>query len=227
MKKFFFSLLAICVCHTSQSKTFIDPSEPPKKPTYSNLRFSNIQDYWFVSLSSGAAIYFGDHDKQLEIEERFSPKFEIFAAKRFNDSFGLRLNIEGIEYKGLTQNRSLSTGKIFDPKQRLLHQRLKYVSTNADLLINVSNDLRGYNYKRTYNFIPFASIGLIVGLDHAKATRLSPGMGILQTFRLNDHLDIHLDLRGNIHGDGFDGEYGGRDFDVTLAALLGINLKLW
>ncbi|GEM_PF-375335 len=227
MKKYLVSLLLICICLPLHSKETNDPSDPPSKSTHSNIRFSNTQDFWFVGASTGIGIYLGDHDKQLAYEDRICPKFEIFAAKWFNNSFGARLNIGGMEYKGLTQTKSLSTGKIFDPGQRLLHQTLKYISVNADLLINISNDLLGYQYDRTYSFIPYATVGGIVGLNHSNEIRLSPGFGLLQTFRINDLIDINLDLRGNIHGDGFDGEYGGRDFDGSFAATMGISFKIW
>lgn len=200
---------------------------PPRVLQKSNLiQRGYIEDHWFYGIHVGPVIYFGDHDRQLSLGKRFTPKFEVFGGKWFNNSFGGRLSVGGVEFKGVTQDSKLSNGLVYDPSQSLKHQTFNYLNINVDFLVNWSNDLVGDNPNRVYSLVPYASVGLIMGLNHQKAVRITPGLGFLHVFRVNNTVDLQFDIRGTLHGDGFDGEDGGRNLDGTLSTLVGISFRI-
>ncbi|MDF2514773.1 MAG: hypothetical protein K0R59_69 [Sphingobacterium sp.] len=178
---------------------------------------------WFGSVGIGGQIYFGDHDKQLATGKRITPSFDLSAGKWLNSSFGLRAGISGYKMKGLTQNGSHSTGEVYDASVSLEKQTFNYLYVHADVLFNWTNDIYGDNdSERTYHLIPYAGIGMARALDKPTATHLSPNIGVLQTFRLSKALDFTFDVRGNLLGDGFDGEKGGRKFEGILVSQIGL-----
>ncbi|OOG19729.1 hypothetical protein BWD42_07445 [Sphingobacterium sp. CZ-UAM] len=179
---------------------------------------------WFAGAGIGAQVYFGDHDKQLSLGKRLAPSFDISGGKWLNSSFGVRAGLSGFKMKGLTQNRSHSTGEVFDASRSLEKQSFNFLYAHADLLFNWTNDIYGgYDADRVYHIIPYAGIGWATGLDKPSANNLSPNIGVLQSWKLSANLDFTLDVRGNLLGDGFDGEKGGRNFEGVLATQVGLN----
>lgn len=227
MKKLVALIITLTSLHLGYAETEPKEGEPLLRKPSRAYQFGGIQDNWFVGVNAGGAIYFGDHDKQMDLGKRISPKFEVYAGKWFDDRFGARLGLGGFQYKGATQDPNLGTGKVWDASQNLQYQKFNYLNVNADFMFNWLNDVNGYSEQRLYSLIPYAGVGLMIGIDHTKKMRVSPSLGILQTFRLSESLDLNIDVRGNIHGDGFDGEFGGRNAEGSLAALVGLNFKIW
>ncbi|WP_099372200.1 hypothetical protein [Sphingobacterium sp. 1.A.5] len=183
-------------------------------------------NHWFVGASVGGQVYFGDHDKQLSFGKRITPQFEIYAGKWLNERFGLRLGLNGINYKGLTQTSMYGTGEIFHAGQNLEYQKFNFINVHADFMFNWTNDALGYDPARLYNLIPYVGIGFGAVLSDPGSLKFSPNLGILQTFRLSDALDLTLDIRGNLYGDEFDGEVGGRNFEGAASTSVGVKYTL-
>lgn len=177
---------------------------------------------WFASVGAGAQVYYGDHNKQLSYGKRITPSFEVAAGNWFTGSFGVRVGLSGFKVKGLTQNGSHSTGEVFDASRSLEHQTFNSLYAHSDLLFNWTNDAYGYRKNRVYHLIPYAGVGVAIGLDKPTATYISPNVGVLQTFRINDKLAFNIDVRGNLLGDGFDGEKGGRKFEGMAVTQVGL-----
>ncbi|OYD44197.1 hypothetical protein CHU00_18255 [Sphingobacterium cellulitidis] len=202
--------------------------DPWKTNFMANKAFQESYDlnHWFVGANVGAQIYFGDHDKQLSVGKRITPQFEVYAGKWLDEKFGVRLGVNGINYKGLTQTQMYSTGKVFHAGQGLEYQDFKYINVHADFMFNWTNDALGYDPQRLYNLIPYVGIGFGAVLSDPGSVKFSPNLGLLQSFRLTNALDLTLDIRGNLYGDEFDGEAGGRNFEGAVSTSVGVKYTL-
>jgi outer membrane protein OmpA-like peptidoglycan-associated protein len=192
-----------------------------KFPVVTNMFWDN----WFVGVGAGAQILFSDHDKQMDFGDRLSPAFNIYAGKSFSPGLAVRLAFDGFKYNGLTQNKSYSTGEVFDASRRLEKQEIKYIHLRADVLFNLSNLLQGYKATRVYNLSPYAGLGWMSASEQPKANEVSATVGLLNAFRLTQALDLTLDVRGSMVEDRFDGETGNRRGEGVLSTSLGLAYK--
>ncbi|MDY3913754.1 MAG: OmpA family protein [Phocaeicola sp.] len=64
-------------------------------------KYVEARKNWFVGAGIGGHIHFSDHDKQMKLGDRITPKFEFFVGKWFNPYLGFRLGISGGTLKGL------------------------------------------------------------------------------------------------------------------------------
>lgn len=75
----------------------------------------------------------------------------------------------------------------------------KYWELNEQVLLNVSNMVLGYNEKRLWNAIPFFG----AGVNHRSDSHgLQASAGLLNTFRLTDRLQAHLEAAVNFWESG-------------------------
>lgn len=181
---------------------------------------------WFFGLGLGAQAYFGDHNKQLGFGSRLSLNFDVSGGKWINDNWGVRVGLNGMKAKGLTQNGSYSSYDVVDDSQDLLAQSFNYFSVRADAMLHASNLVFGVDESRVYNMVPYVGLGFASIVDKPKRTGFSPNLGLLQTFRITDRLDLTWDIRGQLLGDGFDGEKGGRSMDGILTSQIGVKISL-
>ncbi|WP_293887045.1 MULTISPECIES: OmpA family protein [unclassified Sphingobacterium] len=186
-------------------------------------------DNWFINAGAGAQIYFGDHDKQMKFSERLTPSFEFNLGKWFSPGVGVRAGLTGFKVKGLTQNGSHSTGVQYAGKPWdgywLYNQEFNYFHIHGDVLFNLSNIFSGYKKDRFYNISPYVGLGWMVTNDAPKQKEVSANIGIYNSFRLSDALDLTFDVRGAMVNDRFDGETGHRSQDGNLSAALGLTYK--
>lgn len=201
---------------TPATKTQADPADNPFVPE------------WFIGVGGGIGVYYGDHNKQMKFGDRIAPNFDLYAGRWLNNSFGVRVGASGITAKGLTQNGAHSTGERYDQEipwegYWLEKQKFDYLYIHADLLFHWTNDIYLTDVGRFWDIMPYAGVGVMTTLGgDPKATRFSPNVGLLQSFTLSPAVALTLDLRGNIVGDGFDGEKGGNKLEGVGAAYLGL-----
>lgn len=179
-------------------------------------------DNWFIGAGAGAQIFFSDHDKQLKFGDRLTPGFEFYLGKSFSPGIAVRLAANGYKLKGLTQNGAHSTGEVFDASKRLSKQEFKYYNLHGDVLFNLTNIISGYREDRVYSLSPYIGLGWMHTWDKPVESGISANIGILNSFRISDGLDITVDFRGSLVDDKFDGEVGGRKWDGLLTGALGL-----
>ncbi|MCA5003527.1 hypothetical protein [Sphingobacterium bovistauri] len=222
MKYKFTPILAITLAFNS----FALANEPiEKKPP---VKGSQSLKNWFFSANVGAQVFIGDHDKQESVGKRISPNFGISAGKWIEETnFGVRVNIDGGQIKGLTQTAGLAIdpqkGHVIGAPHFLYKQKFNFIHAHADVLFHWSNDAYGVDLNRLYNLIPYAGFGVISALDYQKKAKPTMNVGVIQTLRLNDNWDLNLDVKGNVVGDAFDGEIGGNNFEGRTAVSIGVN----
>lgn len=183
---------------------------------------ASFEPRWFVSIASGPQIGFGDHNKQVPFGERISPALDIAVGRWFTPLWGARLMYSGLSVEGATQNGSHSTGEVHDASQWLDKQKINFFNIHADAMFNATNWLLGYNPSRVWDCSPYVGIGVIAVTEKPSFTGVSGNAGLFNAFHVTSALDINLDLRGVITGDGFDSEEGGRSGEGILSLNVGL-----
>jgi len=223
MKKitFLFALIFVATTLSAQVKDGYS-SEAGRKTTFIKNGF---WDNWFIGAGAGANIYFGDDDVNADIQDRITvaPSFQI--GTWFSPYLGARLKTTGIT--------NLHT---FNNDANVM-TRNKYISTEVNIMWDVTNYLLNYNANRVYSFIPYAGAGWTYGWDYKN---LAEGMsdpnhvhsatvdvGIINRFRFSNRLSLDIEFSGKLLKDRFDARtHSNTDYDVlgTASASLVYNL---
>lgn len=196
---------------------------------------NHFWDNWFVSAGFGGQVLFGNHDKQVKFLDRIAPALDIAVGKWFTPGIGVRLMYSGLSVKGATQKEghgefpTHSTGVDVPGKGGdgywLMKQKFDFYNLHLDALFNMSNILCGYNEKRVYNCTPYVGLGWARVWESPQSMEVSANVGILNSFRLNDALNLNLDIRGAYVSDRFDGELGGRWGEGIWSATVGLTYR--
>ena len=196
---------------------------------------NHFWDNWFVSGGFGGQVLFGNHDKQVKFFDRIAPALDIAVGKWFTPGIGVRLMYSGLSVKGATQKEghgefpTHSTGVDVPGKGGdgywLMKQKFNFYNLHLDALFNMSNILCGYNEKRVYNCTPYIGLGWARVWESPQSMEVSANVGILNSFRLNDALNLNLDIRGAYVSDRFDGELGGRWGEGVWSATVGLTYR--
>lgn len=176
----------------------------------SNIETKNFWNNCFVSVGAGPQVYFGDHDRQRKFGERISPALDIAVGKWFTPIIGVRLMYSGLSAKGATQNGTYQSGGPISGKPWhgywLNEQKFKYFDFHVDAMFNTTNLIWGENENRIYDLSPYVGIGVARVTDKPKNVSVIGHLGLMNSFRLNEDIDVNLDLRSAFINDGFDGE---------------------
>lgn len=195
----------------------------------SNIETKNFWNNCFVSVGAGPQVYFGDHDRQRKFGERISPALDIAVGKWFTPVIGVRLMYSGLSAKGATQNGAYQSGGPISGKPWhgywLSEQKFKYFDFHVDAMFNVTNLFWRENDDCIYDLSPYAGIGVARVTDKPKNVNVIGHLGLMNSFRINEDIDVNLDLRSAFINDGFDGETGGRGSDFMLTLSLGLTYK--
>jgi outer membrane protein OmpA-like peptidoglycan-associated protein len=95
-----------------------------------------------------------------------------------------------------------------------------------DGMLNVSNWWGGYKEARVYECVPFAGFGIIHAMQSNGTTDFMVSAGLVNKFRVSNHVDLNLELRGNLVPEDFDGESGGKWIEGLLVASVGVTYKI-
>ena len=202
-------------------------------------------DNWSVGIGGGVNMYLGEHDRQMKTGDRLSPNLDVYVSKWFTPVVGMRFGYTGLNFRGATNLVSglpNSTGERYDlngsDHQPLYWQKFNFFNLHADFMLNLVNLIGGYK-ERVFNTSLYAGVGLARAYSHKSVVenpvannRLSGNLGLFNTFRLCDALDLNIDLRGTLLPESFDGEVGKRpeggdiyESDGFLTASLGLAYK--
>lgn len=243
MKRLFISILCATALTGVAAQTPADTTQVVYDTTeevmYDNDKYkvetNHFWDNWFVSGGFGGQVLFGNHDKQVKFFDRIAPALDIAVGKWFTPGIGVRLMYSGLSVKGATQKEghgefpTHSTGVDVPGKGGdgywLMKQKFDFYNLHLDALFNMSNILCGYNEKRVYNCTPYIGLGWARVWESPQSMEVSANVGILNSFRLNDALNLNLDIRGAYVSDRFDGELGGRWGEGVWSATVGLTYR--
>lgn len=243
MKRLFISVLCATALTGVAAQTPADTTQVvydiTEEVMYDNDKYkvetNHFWDNWFVSGGFGGQVLFGNHDKQVKFLDRVAPALDIAVGKWFTPGIGVRLMYSGLSVKGATQKEghgefpTHSTGVDVPGKGGdgywLMKQKFNFYNLHLDALFNMSNILCGYNEKRVYNCTPYIGLGWARVWESPQSMEVSANVGILNSFRLNDALNLNLDIRGAYVSDRFDGELGGRWGEGVWSATVGLTYR--
>ena len=157
----------------------------------------------------------------------------LAVGKWFTPVVGFRAMYSGLQVKGATKwentgySNSYGTGEaIADPAHGLQGQKFYMGNVHVDALFNLNNLFAGYNPKRVWHCSVYAGMGWAWVYDKkADAGEFAANIGVLNTFRLCDALDLNVDVRGMLAKDGFDDEIGGCQGEGNLSLTVGLTYK--
>lgn len=244
MKRLFISALCAAAftgaaAQEQHSDTIQSVYDTTEEVMYDNDKYkvetNHFWDNWFVSAGFGGQVLFGNHDKQVKFFDRIAPALDIAVGKWFTPGIGVRLMYSGLSVKGATQKEghgefpTHSTGVDVPGKGGdgywLMKQKFDFYNLHLDALFNMSNILCGYNEKRVYNCTPYIGLGWARVWESPQSMEVSANVGVLNSFRLNDALNLNLDIRGAYMSDRFDGELGGRWGEGVWSATVGLTYR--
>ena len=238
----FFGAASMAIAQDVAGTEVVESEEITNSRLYEVGRFA---DNWSLGIGGGVNMYLGEHDRQMNFGDRLSPALDVYATKWFTPVVGMRIGYTGLNFKGATNLLSgfpNSTGERYEPyesnHQPLYWQKFNFFNFHADFMLNLVNLIGGYK-ERVFNTSLYAGVGLARAYSHKSVVenpvannRLSGNLGLFNTFRLCDALDLNIDLRGTLLPESFDGEVGKRpdggdiyESDGFLTASIGLAYK--
>lgn len=163
-------------------------------------------DNWFMSVGAGVQGYFGEfHTKG---DTYITPAFDLSVGKWVTPVWGARMQVAGLTAKSATinGNNPFVDGRYDNTYYNL---KMKYMHYHVDALFNLSAAFWGYKPDRVYELIPFVGFGGISTYSGPSSHELAFDAGILNKFRISEHFDINLELRGALFNQRFDAQWGG------------------
>ncbi len=221
MKKIIITSLFILVSVFSFAQ---EAEKQELKPNESYL-VGSLKDNWFFSVGVGAQTYLGENYSTGSFFGHISPAFDIAVGKWFTPVMGTRLQLTGFNARGYNSLQSpYVSGNPND--DGTYEMGFGYFNLHADFLFNISAQLGKYNEKRCYELIPFAGFGWAAVLDDGIAdNEFAFSAGLINQFRVNEKLDINLELKGMLVNQRFDGTVGGFPLEGTIGLTAGISYK--
>lgn len=210
--------------------------------------FNRFQDNWFIEALGGAGVMMSKWDKNLDFKDRIGWKGNLFLGKWFSPVMGVRFGGEFNQMKGATmQDVWAGMGLRRDQagKNGTIKQQFNNIGVALDVMLNITNWWCGYHPGRVYNAIPYVGFGHHWAVyrenenskgdwsyagekkqDGVKryARNYSGRAGLLNTFRLGEHVNLLLDLRFELMQEHVDGA-GQRTWIEYPSALLGLSYK--
>jgi hypothetical protein len=210
--------------------------------------FNRFQDNWFIEALGGAGVMMSKWDGNQDFKDRIGWKGNLFIGKWFSPIIGVRVGGEFNQMKGTTDPSvwwGMGLRKDQPVKGGLVAQQFNNIGVAGDVMINVTNWWCGYHPGRFYNAIPYVGFGHHWAVyrenENSKgdwsyegikkqngvkrhARNYSGRAGLLNTFRLGEHVNLLLDLRFELMQEHVDGA-GQRTWIEYPSALLGLSYK--
>ena len=200
--------------------------------------FNRMQDNWFIEAEGGAGVMMSKFDRHSDFVDRIGLKANLNIGKWFSPLLGLRIGGEFNQMKGATvMNAPIGYRPWEKANDGFLAQKFNNIGGFGDVLFNVTNWALGYKPGRFYNAIVYAGMGVHWVFDHTHkgdnpwkyaggngpSRNFSARAGLLNTFRLSNHVNLLLDLRFEEiqeHIDGYN-----KTWTEYPSALLGLSYK--
>lgn len=181
-------------------------------------------DNWFVGVGVGANMYQGEYDWKGDFFPRVSFALDVNLGKWVTPVLGLRAQYSGIQSKGwTTANNVFARAKDGEYNK----QKFGYHFVHADAMVNISNLFSGYKETRRWDFIPYIGFGVARAHKTGYTNHKPAGViGLINEIYISNRVDITLEGKQMIVGQGFDGETGGSKLEGMTSATVGVSVKL-
>lgn len=183
-------------------------------------------DNWFISFGGGVNVLYGEEDSHASISYRMAPAIDLSIGKWISPTIGFRAQYAGLSAKGVTLNNALSRyiEGASSEYSGYYDEKFNFVNLHGDFLWNISNSFGGYNAERIWDFVPF------IGAGYAKSSKdgVNPvfkevgfNIGVLNTLRLSNALDLNIELRVFLVNGRFDGYKVGQGIEEIPSVTVG------
>lgn len=190
-------------------------------PYETNRFFDNI----FIGAAGGVNIYEGENDSYGSFGKRLSTALDIYVGKWVTPSVGLRLGYSGVNAAGWTAGKTLYAKELVDGN--IYREKFGVTYLHADVMYNISNAISGYKETRRWNFIPFVGFGYARSSGNGSHNNeLGVSIGLYNTVRLCDLLDLTLEARQLFVNERFDGVACGSRGEGMTSLTVGVSFKL-
>lgn len=132
---------------------------------------------------------------------------DLTVGKWFSPDFGFRIGWQGTNIAQFGKRPLPNVHSYFEENKNSYKEKSVYNYLHADLLWNASQTLEGFRQDRFWNFIPYIQGGLIsvsgdAGNKGTIKRTYGAGVGLINTFRINDRINLFFDIRGTLAGSG-------------------------
>ncbi len=190
-------------------------------PYETNRMFDNI----FLGAAGGINIYHGELDSYGSSSDRMAAALDLYVGKWLTPSVGLRLGYSGLNAKGWGTFGAPYAKEYVAPG--VFRERFGISYLHADVLWNLSNAISGYKETRIWNIIPQAGFGWARTYGNSTArNEIAFHVGLLNTFRLCDLVDLTLEARQLFVNQRLDGTVGGSRHEGMTSITMGLSFKL-
>lgn len=176
-------------------------------------------DHWFMQLQAGGSYTLSEYHSDASIGDVLTPHVALSVGKYFSPVFGGRFQVGGWQSKNYyNANNADRTYKI------------DYLQTNLDGLLNLTNLFMPYSPERGFTLSWIVGIGYAHGFSKdvdgfgriPKTNSFFPRTGLQADFRINDNINLNLEVAGNLLPDNFNGNEEGKKYDGTINTLVGL-----
>ena len=224
MKKSILILALVGICSTGFAQEVVSDVDIMQVPVNKYKVVTNkFFDNWFISAGGGVQTIFGSKINNKSMTDRLAPAVNLSVGKWFTPGIGFRIQGSGFKAKYFT-NHILPYSKTVKDGGYYKNE-LDYFNLHADVLMNVSNMLAGYNPERVYNFIPFGGFGWAHTMSAPHLDDVTLNFGLLNKFRVSSVLDINLEFNGMVVNNQFTG-INNEGLNLMIGATAGITINL-
>lgn len=185
----------------------------------------SFADNWFISGGIGFQTYLSEYYTAGSILDHFSPAVDLSVGKWLTPVFGVRAQLSGLNQRGynLLNTPYIDANEMEDNVYKM---NFYYFNLHADLLFNIHSQFYRYNPGRKYELIPFVGMGWFATIKDGLANNeFAANAGIINQFRVNDRLDLDLELKAMILRSDVDGNPAKR-INVPASATIGLTYKI-
>ncbi len=185
----------------------------------------SFADNWFISGGIGFQTYLSEYYTAGSLLGHFSPAVDLSVGKWLTPVFGVRAQLSGLNQRGynLLNTPYIDANEMEDNVYKM---NFYYFNLHADLLFNIHSQFYRYNPGRKYELIPFVGMGWFATIKDGLANNeFAANAGIINQFRVNDRLDLDLELKAMILRSDVDGNPAKR-INVPASATIGLTYKI-
>ena len=176
--------------------------------------FNSFSNNWFVSAEGGINYYFNRDNTKRDFMDRFSPNAGIWVGKWFSPIIALRAGGNYTQVKGLGKDGGIGAYGTFEDYTKYKRNEIGFA---LDAMLNLTNWWCGYRPGRVYNGILYGGVGynwVYVpdynaagkrdGWKHGADDNLTAHVGLINSFNLNKHVALYLDVRAALLTDDYE-----------------------
>ena len=180
---------------------------------------SGVNTNWFVSSFGGMNVYSGDASRVNEsVSERISGGGKISMGKWITPGFALRVSCTGY---------GMNRGGESAGYDGYYNDDTGYGAFGGDVMFDMMNLLGGYKYKRIYSLIPYVGMGMAMKTGDDKSADLCSGVGIMNRFRINNRIDLNLELSSSfVFANGEPDKMGADKYNGLYSVSVGITYNI-